>query len=73
MENKIQEGDRILLKTKNSLRGFDEFRDDDVYIFEGIDLSKVSAGKYFLVGLPLNLTGLDGSPVRVVLIEGIEW
>jgi len=37
-------------------------------IFEGLDLSKVKPGKYFFVGLPLKLMGLDGSPARAILL-----
>jgi arylformamidase len=38
-------------------------------IIELLDLSNVEEGDYYLVALPLRLTGLDGSPARVVLIE----
>jgi arylformamidase len=40
-------------------------------IIELLDLSKVKDGDYTLVALPLRLTGLDGSPARVVLIDDI--
>ena len=40
-----------------------------ITIFEGLDLRKISAGKYFFVGLPLKISGVDGSPARAVLIE----
>lgn len=39
-------------------------------ILEGINLSGVRPGYYTLVALPLKLKGLDGSPVRAVLISG---
>lgn len=109
----IKKGERILLKTKNSKRGYKDFYTDYVYfdgdaaeflakkgirlfgidylsvkqkgsednrphtallkkkipIFEGLDLSKVKPGKYFFIGLPLNLKGLDGSPARAVLMK----
>ena len=109
----INKGARILLKTQNSLRGFETFRDDYVYldgdcaewlaqigvvlvgidylsikqrggndhrphtalleknivILEGIDLSRVEAGEYTLVCLPLLLPGIDGAPARVVLMQ----
>ncbi|OHA48779.1 MAG: hypothetical protein A2Z62_02055 [Candidatus Terrybacteria bacterium RIFCSPLOWO2_02_42_20] len=108
----VKKGERILVKTRNSKRGFKKFYDDYVYlggeaaeflaqkkislfgidylsvkkrggpdnrphtkllkngivIFEGLDLSKVKPGKYFFVGLPLKLMGLDGSPVRAILL-----
>jgi len=38
-------------------------------IIELLNLSNVREGDYTLVALPLPLTGLDGSPARVVLIE----
>jgi len=38
-------------------------------IIELLDLSKVKEGDYTLVALPLRLTGLDGSPARVVLFD----
>ena len=106
----IDKGDIILLKTKNSLRGYEVFRkdfihvkmdaaqflinegiktlgcdylsvkrygrDDEVHdllinnltLFEGLDLSEVSEGKYTFIGLPLRIA-CDGSPARVILIE----
>ena len=38
---------------------------------EGLDLSAVPAGEYFLFAAPLKLAGSDGSPCRAVLLEGI--
>lgn len=38
-------------------------------ILEGVDLSKVSAGEYFLSALPLKLAESDGAPCRAVLIQ----
>lgn len=38
-------------------------------IIELLDLSDVEEGDYNLVALPLRLTGLDGSPARVILID----
>jgi len=38
-------------------------------IIELLDLSTVEEGDYTMVALPLRLTGLDGSPARVVLIH----
>ncbi len=40
-----------------------------VVLLEGIRLSEVSEGVYFLNAAPLNLSGADGSPCRAVLIE----
>lgn len=40
----------------------------NIPIIEGVDLSKVSEGEYFLIALPLAFQGIDGSPARVVLM-----
>lgn len=40
-----------------------------VVLLEGIRLSDVSEGVYFLNAVPLNLSGSDGSPCRAVLIS----
>lgn len=40
-----------------------------VVIVEGVDLRQIVPGPYFLVCLPLKLEGLDGSPVRAILLE----
>ncbi len=109
----IQKGERILLKTTNSIRGFETFYDDYIFvsaeateylaqqevslvgidylsikqrgskdnsphtnlleknipIIEGVDLSKVEAGEYFLVLLPLKFMNIDGAPARVILMK----
>ena len=41
----------------------------DVVLLEGIRLSEVSEGVYLLNAAPLNLSGADGSPCRVLLID----
>lgn len=114
LENQnIQKGERILLKTNNSLRGFETFYNDYIFvspeataylaekevslvaidylsikqrgskdnsphtnllgknipIIEGIDLSKVEAGEYFLVLLPLKFMNIDGAPARAILLK----
>ena len=38
-----------------------------VVILEGLDLSRVTAGRYELVALPLLIPGCDGAPARAVL------
>jgi arylformamidase len=43
-----------------------------VVLLEGIRLSDVPEGKYFLSAAPLNLGGADGSPCRAVLISGVS-
>lgn len=42
----------------------------DIVLLEGIVLSDVLEGKYFLSASPLNLKGFEGSPCRAYLIEG---
>lgn len=110
---RVKKGERILVKTRNSKRGFKNFYTDYVYldgdaadylaaknvrmfgidylsvkqkggadnrphtsllkknipIFEGLDLSKVKPGRYFFIGLPLRIQGMDGAPARAVLIQ----
>ena len=39
-----------------------------VVLLEGIRLTEVPAGVYFLSAAPLNLSGADGSPCRAVLV-----
>lgn len=109
----IKKGERILLKTNNSLRGFETFYDDYIFvspeatqylaeqevslvaidylsikqrgskdnsphtnllsknipIIEGVDLSKVEVGEYFLVLLPLKFMNIDGAPARAILMK----
>lgn len=40
----------------------------EVVILEGLVLKEVTPGKYFLAAQPLKMEGLDGSPVRPVLL-----
>lgn len=42
----------------------------EMVIAEGLDLSQVQPGLYTLICLPLKLGGSDGSPARVVLVDG---
>ena len=44
----------------------------NVILLEGIRLSEVPEGVYFLSAAPLNLSGADGSPCRAVLIADAE-
>lgn len=39
-----------------------------VVVLEGLDLSRVSQGRYTLTCLPLKLGGSDGAPARVILM-----
>lgn len=44
----------------------------NIILLEGIRLSGVSEGVYFLSAAPLNLYGADGSPCRAVLLDIVE-
>ena len=41
----------------------------DVVLLEGLRLSGIEQGEYFLSAAPVNIAGSDGSPCRAVLIE----
>jgi arylformamidase len=41
----------------------------NMLIIEGLNLSAVEAGRYFLSCLPLKLLGVDGAPARAVLMR----
>ena len=43
--------------------------DAGVLLLEGLDLSGVEEGTYFLIAAPLKIAGADGSPVRAMLLE----
>lgn len=42
---------------------------EEIVLLEGIRLSGVPEGKYFLCAAPLNLGGADGSPCRAILMS----
>lgn len=109
----VKKGERILVKTGNSARGFKKFYKDyiyldgeaadylankritlfgidawsvkqrsgkdlrahasllqnDIVVLEGLDLSRPKAGRYKLAALPLKVIGVDGAPVRAILIN----
>lgn len=46
-----------------------ELLSNEVVLLEGINLSSVPEGDYFLFAAPLNLGGADGAPCRAVLIR----
>jgi len=50
-------------------RAHTELLKNNIVIFESLDLSKAEAGEYTFVGLPLKFTGIDGSPVRAILLK----
>ena len=41
----------------------------EVVVLEGIRLSDVEPGEYFLCAAPLNIAGSDGAPCRAILIK----
>lgn len=50
------------------------FLQEDIAILEGLDLSEVEPGEYFLFAPPVNYNGLEAAPVRAVLISDyIFW
>ncbi len=50
------------------------FLQNNVAVLEGLDLSQVQPGEYFLFAPPVCYNGLEGAPTRAVLIEDyIFW
>lgn len=50
------------------------FLGEEVAILEGLELTRVEPGEYFLFAPPVPYDGLDGAPVRAVLISDyIFW
>lgn len=43
-----------------------------IVVLEGLNLAEVEPGDYQLIALPLKLGGREGSPVRAILIEGLN-
>jgi arylformamidase len=41
-----------------------------VSILENLELSGVKPGRYFLLAQPVKIGGVDGAPVRAVLLDG---
>jgi len=56
LDKSIKKGERILLKTKNSEKGFGEFYDD--YVFLSSEASE------FLAELPIKLIGIDSLSIK---------
>ncbi len=42
---------------------------NDVLILEGLDLTNVKPGRYFLMAQPLKVSGLEAAPCRAVLVK----
>ena len=45
--------------------------ESEAALLEGIRLTDVTEGAYFLSAAPLNIAGADGSPCRAILIDGV--
>ena len=61
-------GDRVWVHNKASV--YRPVRvGNDVFIVEGLDLTKAAPGDYLFVVLPLKLKGGDGTPARAVLLS----
>ena len=43
---------------------------ENVAILENLELSAVTPGKYYLLAQPIKIAGVDGAPVRAVLMDG---
>lgn len=43
-----------------------------IIILEGLRLASIQEGEYTLIALPLNILGVEASPVRAVLVESIR-
>lgn len=56
--------DDIDSKTLDNHHAFNKY---DIINIENLLLEEVSAGYYHFIGLPLNLKGADGSPIRAVI------
>ena len=41
----------------------------NVVVLEGLNLSRISPGRYHMAALPLNLRHADGAPTRVILMD----
>ncbi len=58
----------------NQVKPHKAFLSRGVAVLEGLDLSDVSPGNYFLIAPPVKLGGLEGAPVRALLISDyIFW
>lgn len=58
----------------NQMKPHKAFLGMGVAVLEGLDLSEVEPGNYFLIAFPVKLGGLEGAPVRAVLATGpIFW
>jgi len=54
---------------RSGLKVHDLLIDACIAIYEGLNMKNVDAGEYTFAGFPIRYKGLDGSPVRAVLID----
>lgn len=45
------------------------FFEENILVYEGLDLSGVNEGQYYFIGLPLRVQNAEGSPVRAILLD----
>lgn len=58
----------------NEIRPHKAFLSKGIAILEGLDLTDVAPGNYFLIALPMRIGGAEGAPVRAVLADDyIFW
>ena len=58
----------------NEIRPHKAFLSKGIAVLEGLDLTDVAPGNYFLIALPMRIGGADGAPVRAVLADDyIFW
>lgn len=58
----------------NQIKPHKAFLGKGIAVLEGLDLSAVTPGNYFLIAPPIKLGGLEGAPVRALLItDYIFW
>ena len=47
---------------------------ENIPVIEGLDLSEVEPGRYFLMAQPLKISGMEAAPLRAVLVkEHLFW
>lgn len=59
-------------ESSKALESHQALFETNMAVLEGLDLSAVATGSYFLIALPLRLEGLDASPVRAILCDHLE-
>ncbi len=58
----------------NQIAPHKAFLNKNIALLEGLDLTGVSVGSYFLIAPPVKLEGLEAAPTRALLIKGdFHW